>query len=196
MSASRARIVADFGASPRSLSATSPPLLHIVKVFLILSALIIFLAPTSAIATLGEPVQSIAADQQALGGQLRMLNQQQPSTGEQALHEELSVPSNPAYTVERISTPAGLAVNEYVSPNGTVFAVSWRGPRPPDLSQLLGSYFAEYQAAAAAPAAQHRPLGLQTDHLVVETSGHMRDLRGRAYVPALLPPGVSADEFQ
>ena len=196
MSASRARIVADFGASPGSLPTTDPALLHIVQVVLTLGALIIFLAPTSAIATLGEPVQSIAADQQALGGQLRMLNQPQPSTGEQALHQQPSAPSNPAYTVEQISTPAGVAVNEYVAPNGTVFAVSWRGPRPPDLSQLLGSYFAEYQTAAAAQPAQRQRLLLQTEHLVIETSGHMRDLRGRAYVPALLPPGVSADEIQ
>jgi len=196
MSASPARIVADFGASRRSLPTTYPALLHIVKVVVTLSALIIFLAPTSAIATLGEPVQSIAADQQALGGQLRMLNQAQPSTGEQALHQQPSAPSNPAYTAEQISTPAGVAVNEYVAPNGTVFAVSWRGPRPPDLSQLLGSYFAEYQTAAAAQRAQRQSLLLQTEHLVVQTSGHMRDLRGRAYVPALLPPGVSADEIQ
>jgi hypothetical protein len=33
-----------------------------------------------------------------LGGQLRMLNQ--PSTGEQALHEQSPASSNPAYTVE------------------------------------------------------------------------------------------------
>jgi hypothetical protein len=196
MSALRARIVADFRASPGSLLTIDPPLLHIVRVVLTLNALIFFLAPTAAIATLGEPVQSIAADQQALGGQLQMLNQQQPLTGEQALHEQPSTPSKPAYTVEQISTPAGVTVNEYVSPNGTVFAVSWRGPRPPDLSQLLGSYFAEYQTVAAAQQAQRQRLLLQTEHLVVETSGHMRDLRGRAYVPALLPPGVDAGEIQ
>jgi Protein of unknown function (DUF2844) len=194
MGTSRARIVAGFGASPGSLTTTDPSLLLIVKLVLTLSALIVFLAPRSAIATLGEPVQSIAADQQALGGQLRMLNQ--PSTGEQALHQQSPASSNSAYTVEQISTPAGVTVNEYLSPSGTVFAVSWRGPRPPDLSQLLGSYFAEYQTAAAAPPAQHHRLLLQTEHLVVETSGHMRDLRGRAYVPALLPPGVNADEIQ
>jgi Protein of unknown function (DUF2844) len=174
MSASRARIVADFGASPGSLPTTDLSPLLIVKLLLTLSALIVFLAPTSAIATLGEPVQSIAADQQALSGQLRMLNQ--PSRGVQAFQKQSPVSSNPAYTVEQISTPAGVTVNEYLPHNGTVFAVSWRGPRPPNLSQLLGSYFAEYQTAAAAPPAQHHRLLLQTEHLVVETSGHMRDL--------------------
>ncbi len=147
-------------------------------------------------ATLGGPAQSIATDQQALGGQLRILNQPQSSTGEPGLPEGTPAPSNPTYAVEQISMPTGVTVNEYLAPDGTVFAVSWRGPRPPDLSQLLGSYFAEFQTAAAAPQAQRGHLLIRTESLVVETSGHMRDLRGRAYLPALLPPGVKADEIQ
>ena len=59
-------------------------------------------------------------------------------------------PRTPVTHVSRTNT----TVNEYLSANGTVFAVSWRGPRPPDLSQLLGPYFAEYQTAAASPHAQ------------------------------------------
>ncbi len=187
MSASRAMIVADFRVSPRGRFAAA---------VLALSAGIVFQTPGLASATLGGPAQSIAADQQALGGQLRTLNQAQASTGEQAMREGTPVPSNPAYTVEQISIPTGATVNEYLSPDGTVFAVSWRGPRPPDLSQLLGSYFAEFQTAAAAPRAQRGPLLVRTESLVVETSGHMRDLRGRAYLPALLPSGVTADEIK
>jgi hypothetical protein len=168
----------------------------VVRVALALSAVIVFHAPDIAMATLGGSAQSIAADQQALGGQLRTPNQPQLSTGAQELQEQAPVTSNPAYTVEQISTPSGVTVNEYLSANGTVFAVSWRGPAPPDLSQLFGSYFTEYQTGAAAPHAQRGHLLVQTENLVVETSGHMRDLRGRAYLPALLPPGVSADEIQ
>lgn len=177
MSISRARIVA-------------------YKATFILSAVIVLQARGTATATLGGPSQSIAADQQAFGGQVRTLNPSQLSTGEQAQQEQQRVPSNPAYSVEQISTPAGVTVNEYISQGGTVFAVSWRGPQPPDLSQLLGSYFAEYQSAAASPRRQRGYLRVQTETLVVETSGHMRDLRGRAYLPALLPSGVSADEIQ
>jgi hypothetical protein len=184
---SRAKIAADFWVS--SLG-------RLVKAILALSVLLVSQAPGIAMATLGGPAQSIAADQQALGGQIRMLNQPQSSARGQALREQMPAPSKPAYTVEQISTPAGLSVNEYVSPNGTVFAVSWRGPRPPNLSQLLGSYFAEYQTAAASPQAQRGHLFIQSENLVVETGGHMRDLRGRAYVPALLPPGLSADDIQ
>jgi hypothetical protein len=163
---------------------------------LALGAVIVFQAPDSAMATLGGPAQSIVVDQQALGGQVRMLNHPQSLTGQQAPLDQSAALSNPAYTVEQISTPAGVRVNEYLSVDGTVFAVSWRGPRPPDLSQLLGSYFAEFQAAAVSSSAQRSHLRIRTDKLVVETSGHMRDLRGRAYLPALLPTGVSADEIQ
>lgn len=195
MSPPRIRITADLRALPGGRLSDLPSL-RIVKLGLTLSALIILLAPPPARATLGEPAQSIAADQQALGGQVQTFSPPSTSAGEQALHEQPPVPSSPLYTVEQISTPAGVTVNEYVSPNGTVFAVSWRGPRPPDLAQLLGAYFAEYQAAAAAPQAQRRHLVVQSAHLVVEASGHMRDLRGRAYVPSLMPPGVSTDEIQ
>ena len=34
------------------------------------------------------------------------------------------------------------------------------------------------------------------DRVVVEKWGHMRNLQGRAYAPALLPPGVSSDEIR
>jgi hypothetical protein len=171
----------------------------VMRAVLALGAMIVLQVPGAAMATLGGSAQSIAADQQALGGQLRVPNQAQLSTGAQELQEQTpasSATSNAAYTVEQISSPSGVTVNEYLSANGTVFAVSWRGPTPPDLSQLFGSYFAEYQTAAAQPHAQRGPLLVQTENLVVETSGHMRDLRGIAYLPALLPPGVSADEIQ
>jgi Protein of unknown function (DUF2844) len=156
---------------------------------LLLATLSLF--PARAIATLGDPAQSIAADQQVLGGQLKAIGPQQYES------EERQQPSSPdSYTVEQISTPAGVTVNEYVSSSGNVFAVSWRGPRPPDLSQLLGSYFSEYQTAVAAPHPQRRHLVVRTQDLVVETGGHMRDLRGRAYIPSMLPTNVSTEEIR
>ena len=162
-----------------------------------LMAAIIFLSgPGVAIATLGGSAESIAADQQALGGQVQRSAQRPGSTGEQALQQQTPAPYGAAYTIEQISTPRGEAVKEYLSPSGTVFAVTWRGPRPPDLSQLLGSYFTDYQTAVASQRAQRGHLRIQSPNLVVESSGHVRDLRGRAYDPSLLPPGVSVDEIQ
>jgi hypothetical protein len=69
----RAKIAADFGAWPYRRP---------VGAILALSAVIAFQAPGTAMATLGRPAQSIAADQQALGGQVRTLSQPQSSTGE------------------------------------------------------------------------------------------------------------------
>jgi len=128
-------------------------------------------------AVLGAGAESVEADQSAIGG-------------------ERSEVTRSGFTLESITTAAGITVNEYVSSAGTVFAVSWRGPRHPDLSLLLGSYFAEYQAAANQPATRRRGLRIQTGNVVVNTGGHPGDLWGRAYLPAQLPSGVGAEDIQ
>lgn len=137
----------------------------------------VMIASARAFAALGEPADSVAADRDALGG--RMV---------EALH--------PRYTVERITTPAATVVSEYVAPSGVVFAVTWRGPAPANLSVLLGAYFHEYQEAAArAPLALHHST-VRTKNLIVETGGHMRALWGRAIIPALVPAGVDETEIR
>ena len=82
-------------------------------------------------AVLGEAVSSVETDRVALAGQLSMIPAQ-------------------LYTIQEITT-SEIVVREYVS-GDTVFAVAWRGRRPPNLVSLLGSYFQEYQEAAAAAA--------------------------------------------
>jgi hypothetical protein len=130
-----------------------------------------------ACAVLGSGAESVAADQSALGG-------------------ERSAVTHSGFTIEAFTTAAGITVNEYVSSSGMVFAVSWHGPRHPDLSLLLGQYFPEYQAAANQPATHRRGLRIQTGNVVVETGGHPGDLWGRAYLPAQLPSGVGAEDIQ
>jgi hypothetical protein len=44
-----------------------------------------------------------------------------------------------------VSRSDGALIREYVSFAGRVFGVSWKGPSLPDLPQLLGSNFAEFQ---------------------------------------------------
>jgi hypothetical protein len=129
-------------------------------------------------AALGEGAEAIAADRDALGAK--------PG----------GVHAREGYTVERMQSSAH-QVREFLSPSGVVFAVSWDGISHPDLSKLLGAYAGEYRRAAAA---QLGPRGrrhrvVRTDRLVVETWGHMRSLHGRAYVPALVPQGVSVDDL-
>jgi len=87
-------------------------------------------------------------------------------------------------------------VREYVAPDGMVFGVAWNGPQPPNLAVLLGSYFNQFQQGL-----RQQFLGLhhslvQVQDLVIQTGGHMLDLRGRAYVPSLVPAGVDAEVVQ
>lgn len=102
------------------------------------------------------------------------------------------------YAVHEMQSAGGTTVKEFVSPQGNVFAVSWQGQFPPQMQQILGSYFNQYSAALAAQAHHygHRPLNLQQPGLVIQTGGHMRAYFGRAYVPDMLPAGVKADDIK
>jgi len=100
------------------------------------------------------------------------------------------------YTVHEIQTPAGTTLREYVSSAGTVFAVAWQGPVMPDLRQTLGRYFDRYTAAASAKHAGRRHIAIREPDLVVQSNGHMRSFSGRAYLPQLLPQGVTVEEIR
>lgn len=139
---------------------------------LVLAASFFVLSSTPSWAVLGQSAASVASDQQHLGGERR------------------SVAAD-TFSVEEIRSAAGTVVREYVTPAGQVFAVSWRGPTRPDLRQLLGEHYAAFERASRSAPRGRRPLIVRTGQLVVETGGHVRDLRGRAYLPALLPEGVS-----
>ena len=84
-----------------------------------------------AFAALGEPASSVQADQAHLQGTLRTTQTQ-------------------SYTIHEIRAATGTNVREYVSSSGRVFAVAWQGPWPPDMRQILGSYFEQYQQAVQA----------------------------------------------
>jgi hypothetical protein len=114
-----------------------------------------------------------------------------------ALHGNVGTAPGAALAVRTISLPTGTLVKEYISPGGAVAAVSWRGPRPPNLSQLLGDYYADYQSALAArqPGQHNHHLHLDSGRMVLESAGHMRDLHGSAYLPALMPQDLAAGEL-
>lgn len=105
--------------------------------------------------------------------------------------------SHAAYTVHEIQTPGGTTVREFVSADGTVFAVTWRGPAKPDLRAVLGDSFANFVAATATRApGSHHHLRIDRGDLVVRSDGHMRALFGRAYIPTLVPAGVQAEDLE
>jgi len=137
----------------------------------VMSALWFGAAPAWAV--LGESIDSVRSDHQRLQGQLVETARQ-------------------GYSLHQITAPDGAIVKEYVSPKGKVFGVSWQARTMPDLRQLLGSYFAEFQQQASQSSQRrHGPLMVRTEHLVVESGGHMRAFRGRAFVPSLMPDAVT-----
>ena len=100
------------------------------------------------------------------------------------------------FTVQRLTLPSGTLVDEYVSASGTVFAFAWHGRRPPDLSQLLGPYFSEYRTVANQPHPHRSYVQIDTGRMVYRAGGPMRSYWGSAYVPSLLPAGVTAEDIQ
>jgi hypothetical protein len=74
-----------------------------------------------------------------------------------------------------------------------VFGVSWEGPFLPDLHLVLGASYASFVEAARVKRRGRGPLLIQLPDLVLESAGHPRGFHGRAYVPELLPVGVTAE---
>ena len=100
------------------------------------------------------------------------------------------------YNIHLISSNDGTVIREYVTPAGTVFGVSWTGPTIPDLTQLLGTYSAEFQTTVRAQPRRRKAGVVHNPDLNVESTGHMRAFYGRAYVNSLLPSGVTAEIVQ
>jgi len=113
------------------------------------------------------------------------------------LHGNANTELRPQYDIQEISAGSGMRVREYLNRDGVVFAVSWSGPVLPDLQRLLGPRFAQYTAALKTlthPGLQ-RSVRVASSELVVESGGHLRAYAGRAYLPALIPAGVSVAEI-
>src|ERR1017187_6573111 len=130
-------------------------------------------------ANLGGDADSVSADSVKLKGQLVSMPMLQ-------------------YNGHDITIASGTVVHEYLSPAGKVFAVTWQGPTPPDLRQLFGSYFEPFRSAAAAQSRPggHRQLSIVQFDFVVQASGYVRAFQGKAYVPSLVPAGVSVAELE
>jgi len=111
-----------------------------------------------------------------------------------------------AYTVNEITTPYQTVIREYVGPDGKVFGVAWRGPFLPDFQQIFGSYYNQFAQAAQskrenrsqsqAIRARRAPLNINQSGLVVHSTGHLRSYAGQAYIPDMLPAGVSPDDIK
>jgi len=141
-------------------------------------SVLVCLAPSFAV--LGGDVSSVQADQAHINASLHVIQAQN-------------------YTIHELRSPSGTVLREYASPGGKVFAVTWQSPALPDLKQLLGSHFEEFQQAAAQAQGSRvgrGPLIIQLPRLVVELGGHMRAFVGRAYLPDQLPSNVRVEEIR
>ncbi len=129
-------------------------------------------------ASLGGDTASVSADSVQLRGQLVSTSMLQ-------------------YDRHDITTGPDAVVHEYLSRAGKIFAVSWQGPLPPDLRQLFGSYFEPFRSAAVAQSRPggHRHMSVVQSDFVVESRGHLRAFQGKAYVPSLVPAGVSVADL-
>jgi len=147
--------------------------------FLAASLYGVLLIPAPAAAHLGGDISSVDADRHELHATLRSTSMQQ-------------------FQVHEIGAPSGTIVHEYATRQGTIFAVTWHGPLPPDLHQLFGAYYTRYQAAAATHArpGMHRQVHIADADLVVQSSARLRAFGGVAYIPSLMPAGVSVADLK
>jgi hypothetical protein len=148
------------------------------KVFALAAAVLIAgAAPRVARATLGEPEITVQADVAKAHASIK------------------SSQDREGYRVHEVAMPSGTVMREFVAPNGKVFAVAWQGPTRPDLRQALGQYFPSYASAPRAKFADRRHVQIQQGDLIVQSSGHMRALSGRAYLVSAVPSGVNIGDL-
>ena len=101
-----------------------------------------------------------------------------------------------AYDLHESDATHGMRLREYVDRGGTVFAVTWHGPRAPDLNKLLGAHAAAYHAAVHPRVANHHLVSVDDAGLVVTVLRLPRGWSGAALLPTAVPAGVGRDEIR
>ena len=140
-------------------------------------SLMLMMASLPAWATLGENESSVDSDVHVLGGKHVMV-------------------AKVGYNVHQITHTDGSVVNEFVTPAGLVFGVSWQGHFVPNLQQLLGTYTTNLQQGQRTQYVRRRAVTIQGDNFVFSSMGHMRFFRGRAFVPGLVPANLTPEVVQ
>jgi Protein of unknown function (DUF2844) len=135
------------------------------------------LVPGIACATLGEPEVSVQTDVANLHASIK------------------SSADRSGYKVHEIQLATGTMLREFIGADGKVFAVAWNGPTKPDLRQALGKYFDTMASAPRAKFHNRKHMRIQQGDLIVEGSGHMRALTGRAYLASAIPGGVNLGDL-
>jgi len=109
----------------------------------------------------------------------------------------VNLSSQVTYTISEYTLASGTLVKEFIAPNNKVFAVVWRGPSKPNLSQLFGQYYPRYMAAVTN---QSRPRSrhflLKDPDLVIRAGGRMGSFSGVAFLPSEMPAGVTESNLR
>ena len=141
--------------------------------------LLFTLSHPRAFAALGDRVEAVSSDEKALSA------------------KRMNADVFKKYSTQDLESDS-TKIKEYIDNNGVVFAVTWNGLDHPDLSVVLGSYFKSYQAEEKKHARKHgeRHQKVSAETVVVQKWGKMRNFKGRAYDPSLIPAGVTLDEIK
>ena len=147
-----------------------------VKLILILSSL-----PVICFASLGDNLDSIANDKKNLG----LSDVSQISAFVQT--------GDAKSQVSQFMTEKNISIKEF-SNNGVVYAVSWSGHINPNLRQLLGKYFPQLKTAVRVSMGNTHSV-LSGDDFSYQSSGYPGNYSGIAYIPSLIPAGVSLNDL-
>ncbi|MBU3556236.1 DUF2844 domain-containing protein [Polynucleobacter sp. Ross1-W9] len=124
-----------------------------------------------------------SVSQAELGGNAASILSEQ-----QEFNSQLSNTQQGGVVVCTQTLPSGIVIQEYLSGNGTVFAVTWSGPALPNLQILLGSYFKDYLAAIKEA---RRSIYLNNENVIIQSSGMMGAFQGFAFLSKQAPAGFT-----
>ena len=151
-------------------------------------AMLAAILPGLACATLGNNPATINNDLQVLNGNLATSNVQTKNANPTTLIH------NAKYDVYIFTTAQGITVKQYVA-NDQVFAISWRGPRIPNLRQLYGTYFNSYSQTKTQNTGMSQRV-INTLDLDASTYGINGAFVGRAVLKTQLPEGVTIENLK
>ena len=148
----------------------------------ILGSFLLCCLPFSAFASLGGNAEPIATDQSELQATMQTASQ---------------IPTMPSYSVRQMMLPKGTVVREYVTAN-QVFGVAWTGAYMPNLKTLLGdvNYQIYLNALVLNKTPRQRTFSLDKPDVVIHAEGLPGHFKGQAYLPYLLPQGVTAADIR
>ena len=163
--------------------------MRLIKLALAIAAL----APLACYATLGA---APATRTHTVAAAARSSLQAAATPGPAAGAAAVTAPAAAQYTVREANDVDGVTIREYVLPNNVVFAVTWHGPVRPDMSELLGSYFANFVNASDGRARGIGPMVQHNGEFHIESAGHTGYFFGKAYLPRLVPANVRMENLQ